>query len=215
MRAAQRQPHRHGLVDPLRLRRPLRDQLRGLALRDLVAVAARLRPGDTPNTPVAVTRYTLRSLARRYQQLHTEAEDLKAQMGRFVDKVAPTLVAEQGINTVTAGALLVAAGDNPQRLRSEGSFAHLCGVAPLDASSGKQERHRLNRNGDRQANCALHTVAIVRMSHDEKTKKYVARRISEGKTERETIRCLKRYIARDIYRILVPIIAPEHALDTT
>jgi transposase len=77
----------------------LRDQLRGLALRDLVAVAARLRPGDTPDTPAAVTRYTLRSLARRYQQLETEAEDLKAQMGRFVDKVAPTLVAEQGINT--------------------------------------------------------------------------------------------------------------------
>jgi transposase len=193
----------------------LRDQLRGLALRDLVAVAARLRPGDTPDTPTSVTRYTLRSLARRYQQLGTEAEDLKTQMGRFVDKVAPMLVAEQGINTLTAGALLVAAGDNPQRLRSEGSFAHLCGVAPLDASSGKQERHRLNRNGDRQANSALHTVAIVRMSHDEKTKKYVARRISEGKTKREAIRCLKRYIARDLYRILVPIIAPEHALDST
>jgi transposase len=162
-----------------------------------------------------VTRYTLRSLARRYQQLDTEAEDLKAQMRGFVDKVAPTLVAEQSINTITAAALLVAAGDNPQRLRSEGSFAHLCGVAPLDASSGKQQRHRLNRNGDRQANCALHTVAIVRMSHDQKTKKYVARRISQGKTKRETIRCLKRYIARDLYRILVPIITAEHALDTT
>jgi transposase len=116
----------------------------------------------------------------------------------------------QGINTVTAGALLVAAGDNPQRLRSEGSFPHLCGVAPLDASSGKQERHRLNRNGDRQTNCALHTVAIVRMSHDEQTLKYIARRISEGKTKRETIRCLKRYIARDIYQIL----APDHRART-
>ena len=113
------------------------------------------------------------------------------------------------MNTLTAAALLVAAGDNPQRLRSEGSFAHLCGVAPLDASSGKQQRHRLNRGGDRQANCAPHTVAIVRMSHDEKTKKYVAGRISEGKTKREAIRCLKRYIARDIYRILVPIITTK------
>jgi transposase len=174
----------------------LRDQLRGLALRDLVAVAARMRPGDTPDTPAAVTRYTLRSLARRYQQLDTEAENLKAQMRRFVDKVAPRLVAEQGINTLTAAALLVAAGDNPQRLRSEGSFAHLCGVAPLDASSGKQQRHRLNRGGDRQANCALHTVAIVRMSHDERTKKYVAGRISEGKTKREAIRCLIGRVSR-------------------
>jgi transposase len=118
-----------------------------------------MRPGATPDTPVVVTRYTLRSLARRYQQLGSEADELKAQMGRFVAKVAPTLVAEQGINTLTAGALLVAAGDNPERLRSEGSFAHLCGVAPLDASSGRQERHRLNCGGDRQANCALHTVA--------------------------------------------------------
>lgn len=106
-------------------------------------------------------------------------------------------------------------GDNPERLRSEGSFAHLCGVAPLDASSGKQQRHRLNRGGDRQANCALHTVAIVRMSHDETTKKYVARRLSEGKTKREAIRCLKRYLARDIYRLLVPIMTPDPALDTT
>jgi transposase len=193
----------------------LRDQLRGLVIRDLVAAAARMRPGPTPDTPVAVTRYTLRSLALRYQQLETQAGDLKAQMSRFVDKVAPMLVAEQGVNTLTAAALLVAAGDNPQRLRSEGSFAHLCGVAPLDASSGKQERHRLNRGGDRQANRALHTVAIVRMSHDERTKNYVAGRISEGKTKREAIRCLKRYIAREIYRLLVPIITPEHALDTT
>lgn len=85
----------------------------------------------------------------------------------------------------------------------------------MDASSGKQERHRLNRGGDRQAKSALHTVAVVRMSHDERTKKYVARRVSDGNTKRETMRCLKRYIARDLYRILVPIIAPEQALDTT
>jgi transposase len=103
--------------------------------------------------------------------------------------------------------LLVAAGDNPERLRSEGSFAHLCGVAPLDASSGKQQRHRLNRGGDRQANCALHTVALVRRSHDETTRKYIARRVAGGKTKREAMRCLKRYLA-PIYRIL------EAMLDT-
>jgi transposase len=178
-------------------------------LRELVARCARLRPGDVPDSPTAITKYMLRRLARRFQQLDAEAGELKAQMRRLVRRLAPALLAEQGVNTITASALLVAAGDNPERLRTEGSFAHLCGVAPLDASSGKQQRHRLNRGGDRQANSALHTVAIVRMSHDPTTKHYVARRISEGKTKRETIRCLKRYIIRDIYRILVPTIAPE------
>jgi transposase len=100
----------------------------------------------------------------------------------------------------------------PKRLRSEESFAHLCGAAPLDASSGKQQRHRLNRGGDRQANCALHTIAVVRMSHDETTRTYIARRIADGKTKREAIRCLERYIARDIHRILVPVITPKALL---
>jgi transposase len=186
----------------------LREQLRDLRLRELVERCARLRPGDVPDSPTAITTYTLRRLARRYQQLDDEAGELKAQMRRLIKQLAPALLAEQGIGTITASALLVAAGDNPERLRSEGSFAHLCGVAPLGASSGKQQRHRLNRGGDRQANSALHTVAIVRMSHDPRTKSYVARRISEGKTKRETIRCLKRYLIRDIYRILVPVIAP-------
>jgi transposase len=193
----------------------LRDQLRGLPIADLVATASRLRPGDTPETTAEVTRYTLRTLARRYTLLDDQVEDLTAQISRFVDRVAPALVAQQGIGPINASALLVAAGDNPERLRSEGSFAHLCGVAPLDASSGKQQRHRLNRGGDRQANCALHTVALVRMSHDENTRKYIARRITDGKTKREAMRCLKRYLARDIYRILVPIITPEQALDRT
>ncbi len=193
----------------------LRDQLRGLRLVDLVETAARMRPGDAPDTPAAMTKHTLRRLARRYQQLDAEASELKAQMGRLVQRVAPALCQQQGINTLVASALLVAAGDNPDRLRSEGSFAHLCGVAPLDASSGKQERHRLNRNGDRQANCALHTIAIVRMSHDERTKKYIARRVSDGKTKREAIRCLKRYIARDIHELLASAITPEPALDKT
>jgi transposase len=162
-----------------------------------------------PDSPVAITKYTLRRLARRFQQLDEEAGELKAQMRRLIQRLAPALLAKQGVSTITASALLVAAGDNPGRLRSEGSFAHLCGAAPLDASSGKQQRHRLNRGGDRQANSALHTVAIVRMAHDPRTKSYVARRISEGKTKRETIRCLKRYLIRDIYRILVPIITPD------
>ena len=98
--------------------------------------------------------------------------------------------------------LLATAGDNPARLRTEGSFAALCGVSPVDASSGKQRLHRLNRGGDRQANSALWRIVLVRMSHDPRTKAYVARRTAEGKTNKEIIRCLKRYVAREIYKAL-------------
>jgi transposase len=121
-----------------------------------------------------------RLLARRYHQLDTETVELTRQLHTLVAAAAPNLLAEQGVGTHVAATLLVTAGNNPQRLHSEGSFAHLCGVAPLDASSGKQLRHRLNRGGDRQANSALHTVAIVRMSHDPTTRAYVARRLAGG-----------------------------------
>jgi transposase len=114
----------------------LRDQLRDLRLIDLVEMAVRMRPGAAPGTPAAMTKYTLRRLARRYQQLDAEAAEVKAQTSRLVQRVPPALLRQQGINTFVASALLVAAGDNPRRLRSEGSFAYLCGVAPLDASSG-------------------------------------------------------------------------------
>ncbi len=166
----------------------LRDQLGDLKLRDLVEVASRVRPGDVDG-PATATKHALRSLAHRYQRLDGEARDLEGHIQRLVVDVAPELVAAQGISTHSAATLLTTAGDNAERLVSESSFAHLCGVAPLDASSGKQQRHRLNRGGDRLANAALHTVAIVRMSHDEETKKYVARRTTEGKTKREIIRC--------------------------
>jgi transposase len=124
-------------------------------------------------------------------------------------RVGPSLA-----KTHVAATLLVTAGDNPERLHSEGSFAHLCGVAPLDASSGKQLRHRLNPGGDRQANSALHTVAIVRMSHDPTTRAYIARRLAEGKTKREAIRCLKRYLARRMYHHLTDS-THQPALDKT
>lgn len=189
----------------------LRDQLRRLKIRDLVETSARLRPGEIDG-PTAATKQALRTLARRYQRLDDEAGELDAQMRRLVLEIAPTLVAPQRLNTHTAATLLTTAGDNPERLASESSFAHLCGVAPLDASSGKQQRHRLNRGGDRDANSALHTIAIVRYSHDERTKKYIARRIAQGKTKREAMRCLKRYIAREVYRLLVPL---TPALDKT
>jgi transposase len=193
---------------------PLRSRLHDLRLRQMVEVAARLRPGLELDTPAEATKQALRLLARRYRQLDDEAVELTRQLHTLVAAAAPHLLTEQGVGTHTAATLLVTAGDNPQRLHSEESFAHLCGVAPLDASSGKQQRHRLNPGGDRQANSALHTVAIVRMSHDPTTRAYIARRLAEGKTKREAIRCLKRYLARRMYHHLTdPTYQP--ALDKT
>ncbi|MFL6146422.1 MAG: transposase, partial [Pseudonocardiaceae bacterium] len=115
----------------------------------------------------------------------------------------------RGIGPDNAAALLIAAGDNPERLRSEASFAALCGVSPLEASSGKTTRHRLNRGGDRQANAALYRIALSRLRWDARTRDYLARRITEGKTRREALRCLKRYIAREIYQILTTPPEPQ------
>jgi transposase len=106
------------------------------------------------------------------------------------------------VATVVAATMLATAGDNPSRVRTDASFAALCGASPVDASSGKQRRHRLNRGGDRQANSALWTIAMTRLAHDQRTKAYAARRTAEGKTSKEIIRCLKRYIAREIYKTL-------------
>ena len=108
-----------------------------------------------------------------------------------------------GFGTDNAATLLVVAGDNPKRLRSEASFASLCGVSPIEASSGKVVRHRLNRGGNREANRALYMVCLARMRRDLRTKDYVARRTAEGKSKREIIRCLKRYVAREVYRVLI------------
>jgi len=132
--------------------------------------------------------------------------DVKAavELERLTQEVAPELCALKGVGPDVAGALLVAAGDNPERLRSEASFAHLCGVAPLPASSGKTTgRHRLNRGGNRQANNALWRIVIGRLRWHEPTKAYVARRTSEGLSKKEIIRCLKRYVAREVFRALV------------
>jgi transposase len=124
-----------------------------------------------------------------------------------VAQAAPELVSLPGIGTDSAATLLIVAGDNPQRLGSEASFANLCGVAPIEASSGKVVRHRLNRGGNREANRALYMVCLARMRRDKRTKEYVARRTQEGKSKREIIRCLKRYVAREVYRVLVSSVA--------
>jgi transposase len=177
----------------------LRQQLRGLPLARLVQVAATFRPGSLTG-PLAATKFTLRELARRYQLLTAELDRLDAELAALAPKAAPELLARRGVGAQVAGALLVVAGDNPGRLRSEAAFSMLCGSSPLEASSGKTVRHRLNRGGDRDANNALWTIAMTRLSCDERTQRYLARRTAEGKSKREIIRCLKRYIAREVYR---------------
>ena len=181
----------------------LRNRLRGLSTKELISVAARFRPGNDPEDVEAATRFSLRSVARRYQVLSTEIAELDAHLERLVAQAAPELVSLPGIGTDTAATLLIVAGDNPQRLGSEASFASLCGVSPIEASSGKVVRHRLNRGGNREANRALYMICLARMRRDGRTQEYVARRTAEGKSKREIIRCLKRYVAREVYRVLL------------
>jgi transposase len=181
----------------------LRNRLRGLSTKELVSVAARFRLAGGPSDVPAATKFALRSVARRYGALSAEIAELDAQLDRLVAQVAPELVALPGIGTDSAATLLIVAGDNPQRLGSEASFASLCGVSPIEASSGKVVRHRLNRGGNREANRALYMICLARMRRDRRTQEYVARRTAEGKSKREIIRCLKRYLAREVYRVLI------------
>lgn len=180
----------------------LRDQLRGLPTTEVIEIATRFRP--SANDLNAATKQAMRSLARRYRYLDEEITELDTTIAELTAETAPQLLACFGVGPETASTLLVTAGTNPNRLKSEASFAMLCGVAPLPASSGPNTRYRLNRSGDRQANAALHRIALVRMRWDQTTRDYVERRLNEGKTKREIIRCLKRYIAREIYKILKP-----------
>ena len=179
----------------------IRDELRGLNVFNLVSRASAYRP-RTRRDVVSLTKWTLRSLARRAIELEEEIAEYDAVLKDLVQETAPELVGTLGIGTDSAAALLVAAGDNPQRLRSEAAFAHLCGTSPIDASSGKQERHRLNRSGDRQANSALWHIALTRSVYDPRTIEYLDRRMKEGLTKKEAYRCLKRYIAREVYGLL-------------
>ncbi|MFF7242072.1 IS110 family transposase [Streptomyces collinus] len=182
----------------------LREHLRGLHRMELIRTVTRWRPGAEPDTLTTVTKLAMQSIAHRYLQLDDEISELDRHLQRLVTRAAPELMAVKGLGAETVAALLVAVGDNPGRLRSESAFAHLCGVAPIPASSGKTSRHRLNRGGDRQANHALYTITVSRMAWEPRTRAYVARRTAEGKTKTEIIRCLKRHIAREVYGLLVP-----------
>jgi transposase len=181
----------------------LRARFRSHAPAELVTgtAALRPRPGELPGY---ATRIALRELGRRAQFLDQQLARLDEQLVPLVKTRAPGLLALHGIGPDTAATLLVAAGDQPERLRSEAAWAHLCATAPIPASSGKTTRHRLNPGGDRQANHALWRIVITRMKSHPPTRAYVERRSKQGLSKKEIIRCLKRYVAREVYPHLRP-----------
>lgn len=181
----------------------LRDSMAGLSNPKLIRQCAAL-PADAPDDIATAAAYTLQLLGRRILDLTDQINDLNLRITQALTTHAPQLLDRNGVGPDTAATLLIAAGDNPERLHSEASFAALCGVSPIEASSGKTQRHRLNRGGDRHANCALHTIVLSLLRWDTRSRAYVQRRITEGKTKREAIRCLKRYVAREIYQLIKP-----------
>lgn len=182
----------------------LRDQLRVMTRMQLVRTLAAWRPDLTAYRDVeAAYRISLKSLGRRYLELHDEIADLDAMIAAIVKDLAPNLIARNSISHVGGAQLLRTAGGNPERMRSEASFAALCGVSPVPASSGKTVRHRLNRGGDRSANSALHIIAIGRLRTDQRTKEFVARRVAQGHSKLDAIRSLKRYLAREVFTLIM------------
>ncbi len=168
----------------------------------LVTEAARMRPRQGSDPVAYTTNIVIRDLARRIKALNTEMGNLDRILTALIGGTAPALLELYGLGPDTAASLLVAAGENSDRLHSERSWAHLCGVAPIPASSGKITRYRLNRGGDRQANSALYRIVLTRMSSDPDTRRYVTRRRAEGLNTAEIMRCLKRYVARQTYKHL-------------
>ena len=183
---------------------PLRERLHGLKTPVLVKACARLRVPATPlSDPAHAIVVVLRRLARRHLQLTAEIRAADTELRPLITAAAPAMLERLGVNLEVTGQLLTTVGDNPDRIRSEAAFAHLCGVAPIPASSGKTHRHRLSRGGDRAANNALYTVVLTRLRLDDRTRAYVTRRTGEGLSKREIIRCLQRYVARELYQLLV------------
>jgi transposase len=176
----------------------MRDRYRGLSTIKLVNALTALQPGPEPTLENAVEA-TLRTLALRWRALLAEERELHALLARLVKAHAPKLLEQFGVGPDTAAALLITAGDNPDRLASEAAFAALCGASPIPAKSGMTDRHRLNRGGDRQANAALHRIVVVRLARDPKTKAYMAARRSPNRSNTlHVMRCLKRYLAREL-----------------
>ena len=180
----------------------LQARLKGLAISQFVTAAQGLRPTRSPDAMTAATKASLCALGHRVADLEAEIAELDAMITPILETNAAELLGVYGIGIDAASSLLVAAGDNPERLHCEAAWAHLCGVSPLEASSGKVTRHRLNRGGDRQANRALWHIVISRLASDPDTQAYMERRLKEGRSKREVIRILKRYVAREVYRHL-------------
>lgn len=172
---------------------------------------AAFRPGPLTST-TSSAKVSLRAIARRWLALDAEVKDHDASLGQLTQKLAPEMMQAHGMGTGTAAEMLILVGDNPERIHSEAALAKLCGACPIPASSGKTKRHRLNRGGNRQANAALYRVVIVRMRAHQPTLDYVRRRTAEGRAKPEIIRCLKRYVAREIFGYLC---RPAHPLQTT
>ncbi len=185
----------------------LREELQPLSRMALIRRCAALRPGQVDDV-TAAAKHTLRAIARRWLALDTEITAHEKLLAELTAAAAPDLAAAFAVGPDTAAEMLIVAGDNPDRIRSEAAFARLCGVAPIPASSGMTTRHRLNRGGHRQANAALYRVVIVRMQHHEPTKAYLARRTAEGKSKPEIIRCLKRLLARELWAAMRPLRTP-------
>ena len=180
----------------------LRARLRDLTQRELLQTCAGFRVAADDDSLAAITRFAMRELAQRALYLDDRLNEVKLRLKRITERIAPALTQLKGVGPDVASTLLLTAGDNPERLRNERSFASLCGVSPVQASSGKTRRHRLNRGGDRQANAALWRITLVRLNCDPHSKDYLAKRVTDGKSKTEAIRCLKRYIAREVFAAL-------------
>ena len=181
----------------------LRCRLKGLSVPALVAEATKLRPTRSADPVTAATKASLSSLAHRISALDDELAALDERIEALLEATVPELLGLFGVGPDTAAALVMAAGDNPERLHSEAAWAHLCGVSPIPDGSGKKGgKVRAHEGGDRQANSALWRIVIVRIAHDPRTQVYFERRVKEGRTKHEVIRILKRYVAREVYRYL-------------
>ena len=180
----------------------LRERFRGVSRDALAQRAADMRPRPGGDPVLYATKLSMATLGRRVLALEDDDTRMDALLAELVTASAPDLLELYGVGIDTAAILLVTAGDNPERLRSEAAWAHLCGVAPIPASSGKVTRYRLNRGGNRQANHALWRIVFTRMSGDARTRRYVERRLDEGRSKPEITRVLKRYVAREVYRHL-------------
>lgn len=197
--AAMNQLRSHLVTAPV----ALRDDLEGLTRGQLLTRCGGFRPATALDV-INHTKRILRGLARRVQALDTEVRDLTRELRKLTETAAPELLAQHGVGPDTAAALLIAAGDNPHRLRSEAAFAALSGSNPIPASSGKTDRHRLNRGGDRQANAALHRIIIVRLKSDPETRSYMAAHLNpNASNKKHVMRCLKRYLARRLYPLIL------------